>query len=405
MKNSNISFEKLETMLLDKMEAGGCSPVTITMYRYLCNSIFFWLKENEYNSYSKEGGNNLLESYYSTNGYNQYYRNLRTVVYRLNDILDGTWKHVHSDKGKHFALSDEFVAIVENYCTWAADKGLAAGTIKNKRYTVSWFLDELSKLSCHSLEEITHRAVTIACTRISNHRIWGEIGVFLRYLTEMNLIDSDYSILVPHYSKPYILPSVYTIEEISLIEKMIDNSTVIGKRDYAMVLLASRMGMRSGDIVRLKISDIYNKESIDIIQEKTGKRLHLPVVEDARFAIEDYLFFRPSTPVEQLFISINAPYRKVTTATLRHALSMYISLAGVNPGMRKRGPHALRSSLASSMINNDIPYETVRKVLGHSSNNAIKHYARIDVEKLRNYCLVPPVPTGKFRTFLYGEAK
>lgn len=50
-------------------------------------------------------------------------------------------------------------------------------------------------------------------------------------------------------------------------------------------------------------------------------------------------------------------------------------------------------------------YETVRKVLGHSSNNAMKHYARIDLERLRRYSLTPPIPSGRFYTFLYGEVK
>ena len=95
----------------------------------------------------------------------------------------------------------------------------------------------------------------------------------------------------------------------------------------------------------------------------------------------------------------------MTTSTLRRALKKYISLAGIDPGNRKCGPHALRSSLASSMVNDDIPYETVRKVLGHSSNNAIKHYARIDIEKLRRYSLAPPAPASRFHAFLYGEVK
>ncbi|MGN8946708.1 tyrosine-type recombinase/integrase, partial [Bariatricus sp. HCP28S3_E4] len=59
----------------------------------------------------------------------------------------------------------------------------------------------------------------------------------------------------------------------------------------------------------------------------------------------------------------------------------------------------------SSMVNDTIPYETVRKVLGHSSNNAIKHYARIDIEKLRQYSLNPPEPTGGFQDFLNGRCK
>lgn len=55
------------------------------------------------------------------------------------------------------------------------------------------------------------------------------------------------------------------------------------------------------------------------------------------------------------------------------------------------------------MVNDNVSYETVRKVLGHSSNNAIKHYARIDIEKLRTYSLEPPVASGGFKAFLNGE--
>lgn len=66
----------------------------------------------------------------------------------------------------------------------------------------------------------------------------------------------------------------------------------------------------------------------------------------------------------------------MTTSTIRNALRNYIAASRVNSGQRRRGSHVLRSSLASSMVNDIVPYETVRKVLGHSSNNAIKHYAR-----------------------------
>ena len=75
------------------------------------------------------------------------------------------------------------------------------------------------------------------------------------------MTEVDYSTIVPHYSKPYVLPSVYSVDEISLIEASIDTSTVLGKRDYAMILLASRMGMRSGDIVKLKIKDVENNRN------------------------------------------------------------------------------------------------------------------------------------------------
>ena len=96
MQKLNHSFGELEAELLERLEARGCTPVTITGYRYRCNSIFAWLKENGYGSYSKERGIVFLLDYYSKQGGNQYYDALKTVVYRLNDILDAAWDDVKS---------------------------------------------------------------------------------------------------------------------------------------------------------------------------------------------------------------------------------------------------------------------------------------------------------------------
>lgn len=405
MQDRYFPFEELRMKLLEKLSNQGCSPITITGYRYQCNSIFKWLREKGYDYYSTEGGNRFLQDYYVKHGANQYYTNLRTVIYRLNDILQDSWIRVHSDKGKHFHLPEVFEEIVERYCSWNESTGHASGTIKYKRYAVSWFLDELSKQNCRSLEDLSPAYISQACIKVTNHGLWGEIRLFLTYLTEFEGAKHDYSTIVPHYSKPYVIPSVYSVEEIKRIEGAIDTSTVLGKRDYAMILLASRMGMRSGDIVSLRIEDVLNRTDLDIIQTKTGNTLHLPLIREVKLAIEDYLSVRPLSQTDRVFINVYTPYNPVTTSTIRAALRKYICLAGVDSGKRKRGPHALRASLASSMVNSEINYETVRTVLGHSSNNAIKHYARIDIEKLRRYSLTPPPPTDRFWGFLNGEVE
>ena len=405
MQEQDYSFERLRAELLEKLRDQGYSSITITGYRYQCNSVFKWLGRNGYSHYSMEGGNRYLQDYRAKHGENQYYATLRTVVCRLNDILKDTWTDVHSDKGKHFCLPDAFIEIVDRYCYWNVQTGHAAGTIRNKRYAVSWFLDELSKRKCISLEEMYPILITQTCIKITDHNLWSEIRMFLRYLVEFEGVKFDYSTVVPHYIKPYVIPSVYSVEEIRAIEKTIDTGTIAGKRNYAMLLLASRMGMRSGDIARLRIADVQNRTDLDIIQGKTGNTLHLPLIREVKSAIDEYLSVRPPSQSDLVFINVYAPYNPVTSSTIRTALRKYIRLSGIDPGKRKSGPHALRASLASSMVNDDINYETVRKVLGHSSNNAIKHYARIDLERLRRYSLTPPIASGRFYTFLYGEVE
>ena len=308
MQEKGNSFDVLKNELLEKLKARGCSSITITGYRYLYNSIISWLRDNGYEFYTKEGGNAFLQDYISKHGNNQYYTNLRTVVYRLNDLVEGEWVDVHSDKGKHFILSDEFIDIVNRYCSSETDKGLAIGTIKYKRYAVSWFLHELGVLQCFSLTQISPKLIVKSCSRITDHNLWGEIRLFLKYLALKEKVEKDYSTLVPHYSRPYVIPSVYSIDEIKRIENSVDTSTIQGKRDYAIILLASSMGLMSGDIVKLKIKDVKGKNEINIIQQKTGKALHLPLIGDVLAAIDDYLTVRPSSMVEEIFINVYAPY-------------------------------------------------------------------------------------------------
>ena len=79
-KNLN-SFDVLKMELLEKLKARGCSSVTVTGYRYWCNSIISWLKDNGYEFYTKEGGDVFLQEYLDKHGANQYYTNLRTAVF------------------------------------------------------------------------------------------------------------------------------------------------------------------------------------------------------------------------------------------------------------------------------------------------------------------------------------
>ncbi len=137
------------------------------------------MKEKGYSSYRKERRNDFLQDYKNKYGDNQYYRSLKTVIYRLNDIIDATWRDVHFDKSKYFCIADDFIEVVDKYRYWADNTGHASRTIKNKRYAVSWFLDELSKLQCFSLEQLSLTLITSACVKITNHNLLGEVRVSL----------------------------------------------------------------------------------------------------------------------------------------------------------------------------------------------------------------------------------
>ena len=92
----------------------------------MCNSVISWFKENGFSQYTEQGADQFLQEYLDNHGKNEYYRNLRTVVFRLNDVARDTWKEVHSDKGKHFDISEEYNILCNCYCNFAKESGLAS---------------------------------------------------------------------------------------------------------------------------------------------------------------------------------------------------------------------------------------------------------------------------------------
>ena len=92
--------------------------------------------------------------------------------------------------------------------------------------------------------------VSKALLTFSNKDAYARIRQFLNYLAEKGIIEMDLSRIVPHYKRGAVLPTTYTPDEISRVEASVDTNTTIGKRSLAIIRLASRMGLRAGDIAK-----------------------------------------------------------------------------------------------------------------------------------------------------------
>lgn len=166
------------------------------------------------------------------------------------------------------------------------------------------------------------------------------------------------------------------------------------------------MGFRSGDIAKLKISEIdFISNTIKIIQEKTGVPLELEMPDEVSGSL--YMHIENSKKHhysdDYVFHSMTAPYIRLSTSIIRHVINDCMKRAKIDINGRKHGAHAFRSSLASSMVNDNASYEVVRKILGHADPNVIKRYAKTDIEKLRVCAIEPPKPSGLFLEYLSGK--
>ena len=192
------------------------------------------------------------------------------------------------------------------------------------------------------------------------------------------------------------MPSVYSRDEVSRLLSSVDRSTSMGKRDYAILLLAAKLGLRSSDIVNLKLRDIdYDKKTIDIIQVKTGKPLTLVLNADIEEALDEYIKHgRPQSENEHVFLGTQAPYSQLSAGAGYAIAQRSFDRANIPAAGRRRGAHALRMSYATSLVAKGVPYAVVTKALGHDDPESAKHYVRVDTRRLRLCALNVPKPSG-----------
>ena len=187
-------------------------------------------------------------------------------------------------------------------------------------------------------------------------------------------------------------PTVWGQDEIKKIEDSAERISPAGKRSYAMVLLAARLGLRIGDIRNLKLHDIdWTKKQISIIRHKTQKALLLPLPEEAGWAVIDYLKNgRPVTESPHVFVRHRPPYDAFSvTSSLNHIFSSVMVNAGLPPEKNTDvGWHTFRRSLATNLLQNNVGINVISEILGHSDpDTAGKYYVQLALENLKKCAL------------------
>jgi integrase len=195
---------------------------------------------------------------------------------------------------------------------------------------------------------------------------------------------------------------VYTAEETKNLLESVEENPNSSKRNNAIILLALKLGIRSGDIVNLKISAIdFQSDVIAFTQSKTVVPQRLELLPELKDAILAYLTVsRPDTNYQNLFITHRAPFRPLSVSAVTILITRYMKKSGIVTGDRKRGGHALRMTLASELVAEKVPYEVVRKILGHEDTTSMKHYVKFDMEMLRSCAVEVPPFSGLYAEYI-----
>ena len=284
-------------------------------------------------------------------------------------------------------------ALLQEFLAWS--EPVEAKTKADMEWSVRKYLLWTEKQGlADSLDSSAHvfsGYLTYASTRYAEgslHNIQLYLKKFHRFLNEEKHMDIPYEFVL---SLPIIRPKKVfrplTAEEIRRTIDQIDRSTAKGKRDYAIVLLAARCGLRGIDIIRLKLTDIdWRGNEIRLVQDKTDEPLVLPLLPDIGEALKEYILNgRPDVHSEYVFLRAVHPYRPLTkTMALSHMWTSYQKKAGIDRYAQDgKGFHSLRRALGKAMNEAEIPATTAAQVLGHRSAESVKHYISLDTKHLK----------------------
>jgi len=239
-----------------------------------------------------------------------------------------------------------------------------------------------------------------------------KIRAFLYFMCERkllaeNCIEKWMELFKHRFVKNAKIPSVYTPQEIESIISAIDRTTSRGKRDYAIILLAARYGLRNSDIIGLRFCNLdWENNKLCFVQQKTSKRVILPLSEEVGVAIIDYIRnSRPAVDLPYVFLSDKTPHNALSRSTIANALITWMQNAGVDFASRRHGPHALRHSLASNLLNNNVTLPVISEILGHTNTQVTTAYLRVSIDLLRQCALdVPFIPSSTYG-ILYEKVK
>src|SRR5258705_2388926 len=222
---------------------------------------------------------------------------------------------------------------------------------------------------------------------------------FLRFACAAGLVDGACLEAVPaaRSGRQARIRSVWDPGEVARIVGAIDRDNPCGKRDYAIILLITRLGLRGVDIKRLFADFDWPGNRLFVTQAKTGHRVVLPLLKDVGWAVIDYIrHARPDCDCPQVFVRHTAPIGPFSEQDHLHQILVKHARAAHVPVSEKRrhGMHSLRHSLATRLMESGTPVEQIADILGHQSVESTGVYLKSSLGLLAKCALDPDAPAN-----------
>ena len=298
-------------------------------------------------------------------------------------------------------MADLLIDSIESFMlTLEKERNFSLHTIKaykNDLNRFNYFLDntlsrkKLAKINRNDIRKFLAEEYDNGYSSKTVARRLATIKSYFKYLVKTELIQENISIHINSPKVPKKLPNFVDKNLIDTLMKTPSLDTHIGIRDKAVLELFYSTGMRLSELVNMNIGDFeINKKLIRVIGKGNKERM-IPYGRTAESAIKNYLKIRnlslkPAFANKPLFV--NSSEKRISKRTIQRRMNNYIKLVADG---KRIGPHLLRHTFATHLLDNGADIRAVKDLLGHSSLSSTQIYTHVSIEKLKkDYTLAHP---------------
>lgn len=265
----------------------------------------------------------------------------------------------------------------------SSEKGLSSNTILSYKRDISFFLNFLKERNRRSLKGVSSYVIDYLSLLKSKgfasssiYRAFISIKLFFRFLKREGFIEKDETGELDLPKIWQLVPVVLTYGEIERLFQSVDTSSMIGKRDMAILELLYATGMRVSELCSLKISDL--DEDQVLVKGKGDKERVIPVGEKASRAIDRYLLTRSERDSKELFLTRTG--KSMNRVDVWNRVKFYAKRAGI---FKNISPHTMRHSFATHLLENGADIRVIQDMLGHADISTTDRYTQISDKHLK----------------------
>ncbi|WP_305085517.1 site-specific integrase [uncultured Faecalibaculum sp.] len=377
----------------------GYTKGSMTFYRRRWNQLMAYAEDRGECYYTEQLGMDFLKEFFGVTqeDFSRTLPQAETQEIRVIRMV-GDFQLHHAVlrrylKHKEILTTPFFVDIRSRFQSSCEKKGYSQVTTEHYVKQSSYLMDYLAAQGMNDFTAVTLDTVNayirtlagFSYKTVEQHIC--SLRAFFRFLYQEGIMPDDLAAKMPMVKarKQTAIPSVWTHEELKQLVGAIDRGSPKGRRDYAIILIACRLGLRCTDIKNLCFENFnWTEKKICFTQSKTGQPMELLLVPDVGWAVIDYLRYgRPKVDSSRIFVRHMAPFLPFAEGDhLDQLIRTYMVKAHIPMRGKHRGMHSLRHTMASVLLEKDTPLPVISDIIGHLDTNSTAVYLKVDMERL-----------------------